>query len=915
MRQTSPGSSPLGSRGTKTSLLRHLHSPEHSSPLRNALTPSPIPNTNSSSSTLRDRRKKQYKSHTSSRYSATFDDSPVKLLLRDQFKAHCLERAREKRGKTVKKIRGSNHPFSSDGFDMEGDFDMDEDADEDEDNLFQDELYRRVMMNEMRRSKHSRNLSFELEFGSSIDPNMYEDMDALEEEFTGRISNTREPSPPPDLAYDDDVIEEYLAELEESELQAMQERVTCGMIDINTEDPAELERQFSSQAHTEHPSPSRSLYSQLTMSSPSSPVFHLTSIDDDDNDTFNCPFCYSVRPFDRIACLSCIETRSLDCAQTVWADTDMHSTPLYNKSHTPLVTETPTESGELASCARLSKRFLAIIKTSSILTYALEAFKTGLDETYHLNRLDTSDTTPAELLADLRRREHGWSTFTWNKHLEIPIGKKYIHLEVCGHVFARGYSRTPEDYGINAIDVYDFQNDKDNGFVTTLSLDVSCAGFSIDAGQDLLVLGELCSPEDSFCKLHIRTLSTGLEYTHVEVKQTTMSLPIPSSTRWSGSYHSVVHIFGDNILFLQSSRESCEVKLINWKTAQKLTVYSGIGNFSCAMISETEALLVGCGAEGVPVLKYYTMNMDDFDTNSCKDEDEPPAEDDSPPESDWEDIPGDNAVFGPNDIVEIVDINEPLLVLFKPGDTSRGLNHITFNLPFKNLPNADPRTWDIGLMFSEVAFTPKPFSPFVKPSAIVYPPYSHLFGVRIQSFYNDLSDNDECMHTFDVFIHLETFRKCRDILSSDQKVVPWEFWGPNATRVFRNKYPAHWNRRSLCGYRVLTPDLPKFRTVNGPGKMDCVILDFNQKAWTSSTPDIVRAASEVVTRDKNKTKIMSCLLYRKIYRKVPVAPWQKLNIFGVKLNDPYVMLGDDIVCFDIDSNDKSQIKALHVFKF
>ena len=47
-------------------------------------------------------------------------------------------------------------------------------------------IYRRVMLNEAHRSQYAKRVLFEREFGSSIDPNMYEDMDALEWEFTGR---------------------------------------------------------------------------------------------------------------------------------------------------------------------------------------------------------------------------------------------------------------------------------------------------------------------------------------------------------------------------------------------------------------------------------------------------------------------------------------------------------------------------------------------------------------------------------------------------------------------------------------------------------------------------------------------------------------------------------------------------------
>lgn len=40
-------------------------------------------------------------------------------------------------------------------------------------------------MNEERRAQYAKRVSFQREFGSSIDPDMYENMDALEWELTG----------------------------------------------------------------------------------------------------------------------------------------------------------------------------------------------------------------------------------------------------------------------------------------------------------------------------------------------------------------------------------------------------------------------------------------------------------------------------------------------------------------------------------------------------------------------------------------------------------------------------------------------------------------------------------------------------------------------------------------------------------
>jgi len=41
------------------------------------------------------------------------------------------------------------------------------------------------MLNEERRAQYTKRVSFERDFGSSIDPDMYENMDTLEQELTG----------------------------------------------------------------------------------------------------------------------------------------------------------------------------------------------------------------------------------------------------------------------------------------------------------------------------------------------------------------------------------------------------------------------------------------------------------------------------------------------------------------------------------------------------------------------------------------------------------------------------------------------------------------------------------------------------------------------------------------------------------
>ncbi|KIJ42415.1 hypothetical protein M422DRAFT_48254 [Sphaerobolus stellatus SS14] len=175
---SSPNSSPLGHRSTTSSGQWQMYRPSHSSPLS--------PTTNSSSAQVR--RKAQFKSQGRGRTTSTAaigDDSSQQRFLRDRFKAQCLERAKENRAKAIRMGRGSvDGSGSSDGFDIDGDSAM---GDEESD-IFVDDIYKRVMMNEIRRKKHSERVSFEQEFGSSIDPNMYDDMAELEQELTGKVT-------------------------------------------------------------------------------------------------------------------------------------------------------------------------------------------------------------------------------------------------------------------------------------------------------------------------------------------------------------------------------------------------------------------------------------------------------------------------------------------------------------------------------------------------------------------------------------------------------------------------------------------------------------------------------------------------------------------------------------------------------
>ncbi|GJJ07879.1 hypothetical protein Clacol_002085 [Clathrus columnatus] len=478
---------------------------------------------------------------------------------------------------------------------------------------------------------------------------------------------------------------------------------------------------------------------------------------------------------------------------------------------------------DLASCARLSKQFLNIIRSSSILTYALELGKAGLEETFSLSfdRFENSECNPSELLAELLR------------------GKEYTNIEVCGSVFTGGYTRFTEERGVNTIDIFDFRNIKNNEPVTTLSFDAMYSGYAIDAaGQDLLVLVGKCVPTEYvaylrtgpsasclpnvhvlslFCKLHLRSLSTGLEYKHTE------------------------------------------------------TICSGIRAFLCTMISETELLLVGCGENNVPLLKYCTIN--DFNSNSSTaDENESPLQ--YPPKC---------------------------------------LNEVIFHLPFKYHSGSDIlKTWEAELILEEASYTPKPFSPFLKTSNFVYHPNPQIIGIKFQnndvmSFMGDIDNQTHLSHAFDMFIHLNSLRKLknkfslndsRTLLSDNTFQVPWEKWGPAITRVLTSEYNSgEWNpNRCIRGYRVLTYDS---RLWNGG-----LILDFNINGWQSSMQGIIRDQSELLSCDG--IKITSSLPYREI-RMPSLQTESELQSAG----PCSILMGDDIVYMEGDLPNT----RLHVFRF
>ncbi|KAF7422700.1 hypothetical protein PC9H_010856 [Pleurotus ostreatus] len=103
-------------------------------------------------------------------------------MIRERFKARCLQRAKEARDRSIKQKRYEYN--SSDSIAGSDDTVMDEDEgdDDDDEDILQDELFRRIMNNAARKSQHSYRVSYAQDVGSSFDPDM-EDVAAWEQEL------------------------------------------------------------------------------------------------------------------------------------------------------------------------------------------------------------------------------------------------------------------------------------------------------------------------------------------------------------------------------------------------------------------------------------------------------------------------------------------------------------------------------------------------------------------------------------------------------------------------------------------------------------------------------------------------------------------------------------------------------------
>ncbi|KAH8097075.1 hypothetical protein BXZ70DRAFT_944181 [Cristinia sonorae] len=171
-----------------------------------------------SSPTLVRNRYPQRNVASSSRAAVPASDGmeiPRKAVLRERFKAKCVERAQKDRARRVSGKRGLSSDASSDGIDA----DM-ECGDDDDDEFLNDELFSRIMKTVNHKQKYQYKLSYQHDVGSSFDPEL-EDVDEWENELQAPPINT-EP---------DDLNEEELAAYAE-EYQMMQELQDIPLDDI-----------------------------------------------------------------------------------------------------------------------------------------------------------------------------------------------------------------------------------------------------------------------------------------------------------------------------------------------------------------------------------------------------------------------------------------------------------------------------------------------------------------------------------------------------------------------------------------------------------------------------------------------------------------------------------------------------------
>ncbi|KAH9942822.1 hypothetical protein B0H21DRAFT_749561 [Amylocystis lapponica] len=215
---------------------QYAHLPANSSPLASSSPPSPKSSPAAAAST---RRRSQYKAQSASSptlprarrssharhatHARTLGpeagppegaaEPPRKAVLRERFKAKCIERAQRDRERRISGKRYVLSDGSSDGLEDV----MDED--EDDESFINDELFRRIVSSTKRKRQHNYRLSYSHDVGSSFDPDM-EDVDEWEMDLRAPRTRTLNTMP---------------GDLDEEELAAYAEEYDLHLEDLGDE--------------------------------------------------------------------------------------------------------------------------------------------------------------------------------------------------------------------------------------------------------------------------------------------------------------------------------------------------------------------------------------------------------------------------------------------------------------------------------------------------------------------------------------------------------------------------------------------------------------------------------------------------------------------------------------------------------
>lgn len=112
------------------------------------------------------------------KHSVSTEEPPRKAFLRERFKARCFERAQKDRERKLSGKRMMSQDLSSDGLDAL----MDCEDEEDDDTILNDEFFSRIVASAKKKTRHAFRVSYALEVGSSLDPEL-DDINQWEHEL------------------------------------------------------------------------------------------------------------------------------------------------------------------------------------------------------------------------------------------------------------------------------------------------------------------------------------------------------------------------------------------------------------------------------------------------------------------------------------------------------------------------------------------------------------------------------------------------------------------------------------------------------------------------------------------------------------------------------------------------------------